>query len=412
MSSALCSLLLALCSLMRVLHVHSGNVYGGVETLLVTHVRQQKLCPAMESSFALCFAGRFSEELTAAGAPVHQLGGVRIRQPLSVRHARRNLRELLRGETFDVIVTHSSWSQAVFGPAARAGGVPLVFYLHAPPDGRQLLERLARRTGPDLALCNSKFTAAALSNLYPTVCAETFYYPVAPYESSYSDSDAEIIRGQLETAKDATVIIQVSRMEAWKGHSLHLEALALLKASPGWVCWQVGGAQTPREKKYLHRLKDLASRLGIAERVRFLNQRSDVARLLAAADIFCQPNTGPEPFGIVFIEALYARLPVVTTNIGGAREIVDDACGLLVPPGDPHSLAMALRRLIQDPSLRIKLGTAGLARASALCDPAKQMVRLHSILTEVVNDFPLGRAISGEGQIRNLPDARVVEKVS
>jgi glycosyltransferase involved in cell wall biosynthesis len=49
--------------------------------------------------------------------------------------------------------------------------------------------------------------------------------------------------------------------------------------------------------------------------------RSDVARLLAAADIHCQPNIGPEPFGITFIEALYAGLPLVTTSIGGAIEM-------------------------------------------------------------------------------------------
>ncbi len=75
-------------------------------------------------------------------------------------------------------------------------------------------------------------------------------------------------------------------------------------------------------------------------------------RLLAAADIHCQPNTGPEPFGITFIEALYAGLPVVTTSIGGALEIVDGSCGMLVEPNDPAALAGALRRLIEDRELR------------------------------------------------------------
>ena len=46
---------------MRVLHVHSGNIYGGIETMLLTQVCQRNSAPAMESSFALCFAGRFSE---------------------------------------------------------------------------------------------------------------------------------------------------------------------------------------------------------------------------------------------------------------------------------------------------------------------------------------------------------------
>lgn len=367
---------------MRVLHVHAGNIYGGVETMLLTLVRQRNLCPAMETSFALCFAGRFSEELTAAGASVDQLGAVRIRQPLSVRRARRNLKELLGRKTFDVVVTHSCWSQAIFGPAVRAAGVPLVFYLHSPPDGGHWLERLARRTVPDLALCNSEFTAASL--LYPRVRSEIVYCPVSQPGSSYPDADIKQVRAELQTPEDGTVIIQVSRMEAWKGQTQHLEALSLLKDLPGWICWQVGGAQTPGEKKYLQGLKETANRLGIAGRMRFLGHRRDVADLLASTDIFCQPNNGPEPFGITFIEALYAGLPLVTTDIGGAREIIDDTCGVLVPRGDARSLATTLRRLIQEPALRVKLGTAGPSRASALCDPATQMNRFCEALGSVI----------------------------
>jgi glycosyltransferase involved in cell wall biosynthesis len=120
---------------------------------------------------------------------------------------------------------------------------------------------------------------------------------------------------------------------------------------------------------------------GSGERVNFLGQRGDVARLLAA-DIHCQPNTGPKPFGITFIEALYAGLPVVTTSIGGAMEIVDGSCGMLVAPHDPAALAGALRALIEDGELRARLGEAGPARAATLCDPARQMARLAEILNQ------------------------------
>jgi glycosyltransferase involved in cell wall biosynthesis len=101
----------------------------------------------------------------------------------------------------------------------------------------------------------------------------------------------------------------------------------------------------------------------------------DVARLLAAADIHCQPNTGPEPFGITFIEALYAGLPVVTTAIGGALEIVDGSCGIMIELNDPAALAEALGRLIEDRELRTRLGAAGPARATALCEPRAQLRR-------------------------------------
>ena len=369
---------------LRVLHVHAGNMYGGVEAMLLTQVRERSLAPDLQLSFALCFEGRLSEELAADGATVYLLGNVRTRQPLSIKRARRNLSELLQREAFDVVVTHSCWSQAIFGPTVRAEAVPLVFYMHGPAAGKHWLERWARRTVPDKVLCNSEFTAATLSRLYPGVRSEIVYCPVAPPPLQSSPAERLRTRAELQTPGDATVIIQVSRMEAWKGQVLHLEALSLLQDLPEWICWQVGGAQRPAEIQYLDELKRTAGRLGIAERVRFLEERRDVAQLLAAADIFCQPNTAGEPFGIVFIEALNAQLPVVTTGIGGAREIVDGSCGLLVPPGDVKALAAALRRLIENKTDRARLGSAGPSRARFLCDPAIQTNLFRDELSSVI----------------------------
>ena len=369
---------------MRVLHAHSGNIYGGVETMLLTQVHQRHTAPAMETSFALCFEGQFSRELAAAGAPVHWMGRARVRQPLSIWRARRSFRELLRRQSCDVVVTHSSWSQVIFGPVARAAALPLVFYLHSATDGRYWLERWARRIVPDVALCNSQFTARALPRMYPDVPAEIIYCPVARPAHNFSETEKGATRAGLQTPAESTVIIQASRMEGWKGQAVHLEALGQLRDVPGWVCWLVGGAQRPAEARYVEELKRAAIRLGIAERVRFVGQRADVEKLMAAADIYCQPNTGAEPFGLAFIEALHARLPIITTALGGACEIVNESCGMLVAPGDARALAEALRRLIEDQDLRLRLGAAGPGRAQELCDPATQMERLNDVLALAV----------------------------
>jgi len=299
---------------MRALHVHSGNLYGGVETLMVTLSRHRDLCPGMELDFALCFEGRLSEELKAAGVPVYSLGNVRISRPLTIWRARRALGDLLKRERFDAIICHSAWTQAIFGPVSRSTGLPLVFWLHGASNGRHWLERWAKMTPPDLALCNSQFTASTLPNLFPQVRDEVVYCPVSFPELIYSKSELSATRTEFDTPDDAVVIIQVSRMEECKGHVLHLEALSTLKDLPGWVCWLIGGAQRASEAAYLNKLKALASQLGIMDRMRFAGQRSDAQKLLAAADIHCQPNTSAEGFGITFIEGLQAGLPVVTTD--------------------------------------------------------------------------------------------------
>src|SRR5207245_4312560 len=156
-------------------------------------------------------------------------------------------------------------------------------------------------------------------------------------------------------------------MEAWKGHRFLLETLGKLPAVPQWICWIVGGAQRAEEVVYERNLRATAAEMGFSERVRFLGQRTDVAQLLAAADIYCQPNLAAEPFGIVFIEAMQAGLPVVTTAAGGPLEIIDDSCGLLVAPNDGCSLAAGLTRLIKDGVERRRLGAAGVRRAARLC---------------------------------------------
>jgi glycosyltransferase involved in cell wall biosynthesis len=370
---------------MRVLHIYSGNLYGGIETMLVTLARERRLCPEMESHFALSFEGRLSEELRAACVPVHMLGNVRASQPLTIWRARRSLGGLLQQEPFDIVICHASWAQAIFGPVVSRAQTPLVFWLHGPVDGRHWSERWARRTEPELILCNSHFTARSLPKLFPHVRAEVLYCPVAFAEKRYSKDERLATRAELKTAEDAVVIIQVSRMEAWKGHALHLEALSQLSHLSNWVCWQVGGAQRPEEALYLAEIKGAASRLGIAGRVHFAGERQDVQRLLAAADIFCQPNIGAEPFGITLVEALFTGLPVVTTALGGALEIVNDSCGKLTPPNRVEELTQSLRQLIEDSSLRLRLARSGPARARELCEPGQQLRRLDQLLSSVVH---------------------------
>jgi glycosyltransferase involved in cell wall biosynthesis len=191
------------------------------------------------------------------------------------------------------------------------------------------------------------------------------------------------VRRELETAPETVVIVQVSRLEEWKGHRTLLKGLGLLRDVPGWTCWIVGGVQRAHEAPYLESLKTLAADLQITDRIRFVGQRSDVPRLLAAADVFCQPNSGPEAFGIVFVEALYAGLPVVATAIGGAPEIVETSCGRLVSSADTGALRDALAELIRCSGARQRLGSRGPARARALCDPQQQLLRMQSVLSNL-----------------------------
>jgi glycosyltransferase involved in cell wall biosynthesis len=211
--------------------------------------------------------------------------------------------------------------------------------------------------------------------------------PVAGPSPVAADARAAV-RRDLGAAPETVVVLQASRIEPGKGHAVLIEALGALRERDDWVAWVAGGPQRPAERDHDERLRAEARRHGVSDRVHFLGQRRDVPRLLAAADVFCQPNTEAESFGIAFIEALDAGLPVVGTRLGGPSEIVTSDCGVLIDPGDPSALAAALSSLIDDPAARARLGAAGPARARSLCDPSVVMPRFEALVRGLATSSP------------------------
>jgi len=355
-------------------------MYGGVETLLATLAREAGSAPGMASEFALCFDGQLAYELAMLGHAPHIVGGVRLSRPHTIVRARRALRELLGRGAFDAVVCHQPWAAVIFAGEARRAGLPVVLWLHMATDRGHWLNRLCRVTRPDLVLCNSQYTASTVLDWFPGAPVEYVHAPVSVPAVEWNAARRRAMRRALSTDETDVVVAHVGRLEEFKGQRVLLHALAELRETEGWTCWLVGGAQRPVEESFLAALRALARELGIADRLRFLGRRDDVGALLRSADVYCQPNTAPEGFGLTFIEAMRAGLPVVTSGIGGACEIVDGHCGVLIAPGDVAALARSLGRLVADAAFRLELADEAGRRSSLLCHPARQMARVHSVL--------------------------------
>lgn len=375
---------------MRLLHLTHGNLFGGVEVLLLTLARADGAL-GDETHFALCSAGRLGDELKQLGRPVHEMEAPRLRNPRSVQRARRELSELLKRGGYDGVVCHHLWSLLVFGPAVKKAQVPLVCWVHGVPDRNSWIDRLAAWGKPDLVLSVSRYGEGFVKQTFAHAKSAVCYLPVPVWRFEESAGDPASIRAELGTPPETTVVIQVSRMEPGKGHAQLLDALAGIRQSSGWEAWLVGGAQRPEEVAYERELHARAHALNIAERIRFLGDRTDVPALLLAADVFCHPNTVPEGFGIACMEGLYARLPCIVAASGGTAELLDESCAVLVPPGDPLALESALRRLIDDPELRARLGERGQQRALRVADPARTLTRIHETLAGVLSAAPASR---------------------
>ena len=149
--------------------------------------------------------------------------------------------------------------------------------------------------------------------------------------------------------------LALGRLHPNKGFDLLLEALAATREVHLWIA-----GDGPLRSQ----LEQLAIRLGIADRVRFLGWRDDVPVLLASADCLVCPSLH-EPLGNVVIEAWSAGLPVVATASDGPMALIEDGeSGILVPLpgtpcGGPKALARAIERVCEDPQLRARLSRAG-----------------------------------------------------
>ena len=159
-----------------------------------------------------------------------------------------------------------------------------------------------------------------------------------------------ISRDDLDTPADAPVLLALGRLHRNKGFDTLLASLAQL---PDHFLW-IGGVG-PLEKD----LRTMAQKLGVADHVRFLGWRNDVAALLAAADVFVC-SSRHEPFGNIVIEAWMYGVPIVAAASEGPSAMIEDGVtGLLVPVDDVCALANAVARLAGEPNLAAGLADAG-----------------------------------------------------
>ncbi|HVO43343.1 MAG TPA: glycosyltransferase family 4 protein [Aggregatilineales bacterium] len=193
---------------------------------------------------------------------------------------------------------------------------------------------------------------AAVSVIANGVVAARFQAPARPVE------------------KHGWVILAVGQMKARKGFHILCQAMPRIRAAhPTAEAVLIGS--TP-DAAYLQAIRDQLEADHLTGAVHILGRVDDQTMLdwYHGADVFALPALNVdgrfEGFGLVYLEASAAGLPVVgTTGCGAEEAILDGETGWLVPQNDPDALAEAIIRLLGDPSLRAKMGAAGVVHAQA-----------------------------------------------
>lgn len=170
-------------------------------------------------------------------------------------------------------------------------------------------------------------------------------------------------RQQVESAHltDPPVIGIAAQLTPLKGQDVLLEAVALLRRRD--VVVEFAGGEYPKDRSYVNALRRRAEQPDLAGRVRFLGHIDNALERMRSWRIAALPSVYPETFGLAVVEAMSLGVPVVATDHGGPREVLDGA-GLLVPPGDEVALANAMARLLDDTELYARCSRAGRRRVA------------------------------------------------
>jgi glycosyltransferase involved in cell wall biosynthesis len=294
--------------------------------------------------------------------------------PLADVRALAGLLRILRMERFDVVHTHTPKPGIMGRIAARLTGTPVVVNtvhgLYAvpedPPAKRMAVLSVERMAAgfSDLEFYQSEEDLAwarriglfkpSKGVLLGNGCDLSVYDPGA-----VSRDRLARVRRDLGISGDAIVVGTIGRLVAEKGYrELFAAAPAVRKIVPEVRFLVVGGAE-PLKADAITKQEIARARQDVV----FAGWRTDARDLLAAMDVFVLPSWR-EGVPRSAIEAAAMGKPLILTNIRGCREVARDGIeGLLVPSRDPQRLAQALRVLVADPTLRVRLGRAARLRA-------------------------------------------------
>jgi glycosyltransferase involved in cell wall biosynthesis len=201
-------------------------------------------------------------------------------------------------------------------------------------------------------------------------------------------------RSLLGVAERAPVVGVLANLIAYKGHATFLRAWRkVVDAQPTSVALLVGEGTMRVE------IERLVEQFELGASVRLLGSRLDVRNILEAIDLLVHPSF-EEGFSNAILEAMAAGKPVVATAVGGNPEaVVDGVTGLLVPPGEPESLAAAVIRMLNDPAALSAFGEAGRRRVLELFDLGDMIKKYERVYMEVLEtSSPLVDTLAAKGR--------------
>lgn len=368
-----------------VCHVIHALGVGGAEVLVDVMVRE------LNRNYRCVVAvldevGEIGEKLRADGFVVEHLH----RQPGIDRSCAKRLDEFAKREGVSLLHAHqyTPFFQAMLS-RGFLGSRPVLLTEHGrhvpdlPSRKRSVVNRLLLRRQDRLVGCGGAVRQALIDNEgLPASRVDVIYNGVdLSAFSTPTDGSRVRLRSEFGLADTDFVAVQVARLHELKDHITAVKAIdEARRTSPSIRLLIVGeGDQRTAIEQEIEK-RDLQSHVILA------GNRTDIADLLAASDAFLMSSIS-EGIPLTIIEAMAAGLPVISTAVGGIPEMIQhDQNGYLADAGDNSALARSLVRLAQMPSLRQKIGNAGLETARRQFSQTGMLNGYRRVYREMLND--------------------------
>lgn len=191
----------------------------------------------------------------------------------------------------------------------------------------------------------------------------------------------------LHSNEDDIVIALVGRISRWKGQMVLLKAFYKLSKTKTNIMLVFIGSPPPNQEIFLENLHKQIHKYQISKKVMIIPFQNEIDKIWQCIDIAVIPSSEPEPFGLVAVEAMLAKKPVIASSHGGLTEIIlDNETGFLIEPNNENELYEALVKLIENSGVRSVFGENGYQRAINTFSADKYVQSFENLFIEILNN--------------------------